>query len=115
MSLIFPASIFALRFYEDGAASTVVTGVAKSRYCTYLKPGGTGDRNDVFSLSQHPCQRDLAGGSIVFLPDPLQTVREFEDVGEVLLRVPWDYLAEVPILEVVRRFLRERKKFSGTS
>lgn len=80
-------------------------GTTKSWYCTYLESSGTGDRDDVFSLSQHPGQSDLSGSGIVFLADLLQTVRELKYVWEVLLRVPRDKLAEVTILEVVRRFL----------
>lgn len=78
------------------------------RHFTYLKPGSARDRDEIFSLSQHPRQCDLSGGGIILLADLLQPVRDLEDVGEVLLRIPRDYLAEVSILEVIRRFLRRK-------
>jgi len=80
--------------------------MALSKYQTYLEPGGTGDRDNVISLSQHPRQSDLTGGSVVLLADILQTIRELEDVGEVLLGVSRDVSTEVTLLKVIRRFLR---------
>ena len=76
------------------------------QYSAYLEPGCTRDRYHVFSLSQHPRQRDLSGGGVVFPADILQTLRELEDVREVLFRVPRNHLAEVPILEVIRGCLQ---------
>ena len=76
-----------------------------SRYRTHRKLCGTGDRDNVFSLSHHPRQGDLTGSDVVSLADFIQAVRELEDVGEVLLRVPRDGFAEVVVLKVVGRFL----------
>ena len=72
---------------------------------TYLKLGGTRNRDNVLSLSQDPRQSNLTGGCVVLLADLLQTVREVEDVGEILLGVPRDGFTEVAVLKVIRRFL----------
>jgi len=76
-----------------------------SRYRTYRKFGRTGNGNDILSLGQNPCQRDLPSGSIVFLPNLLQTVRDLQDIGEVFLRVPWDEFTEIALFKVTGGFL----------
>jgi len=78
----------------------------RSQYGTYRKFGGTGDRNDVLSLGQNPCQRNLSSGGIVFLADLLQAIRDLQDIGKVFLRVPWDTFAEVALFKVIGGFLR---------
>jgi hypothetical protein len=77
-----------------------------SQYRTYRKFGGTRDRDDVLSLSQHPRQRDLPGSGVILFADLLQAVRQLEDVGEVLPGVPRDVFTEVTLLKVVGRFLQ---------
>ena len=95
--------MFSLRFYDDTIVSPA-HGVTRQQ--TYRKSGGTRDRDDVLSLSQDPGQSNLAGGRVIFLPDLLQTIREVENIGEILPGVPRDESAEVAVLEVIRRFLR---------
>ena len=85
---------------------SLVPYTVRSRWQTNRKSGGTRDRDDVLSLGQHPRQSDLAGGRIVSLTNLLQTIREVENIGEILPGVPRDESAEVAVLEVIRRFLR---------
>ena len=79
--------------------------LTESSYQTYRKLGSTRDRDNVLSLSQHPRQSDLASGCVVLLADLLQTIREAENVGEVLLGVPRDVSTEVVVFKVIGRFL----------
>jgi len=77
----------------------------KYRYGTYRKFGRTRDRNDVLSLSQNPCQRNLPSGGIIFLPDLIEAIRNLQDIGKVFLRVPRDEPAEIAIFKVIGGFL----------
>jgi len=79
--------------------------LARSRHWTHRKFSGTWDRDNVLSLSQNPRKGDLTSSRVVFLADLLQTRRKFEDVGEVLLRIPRDVSTEVAVLKVVGGFL----------
>ena len=98
---VFPEVLQFFRRLSDNSRLT------RSRFWTYRKSRGTGDGDNVPSLSHHPRQGDLASSCVVLLPNLLQAIREFEDVGEVLLRVPSDVFAEVAVLKVVGRFLRK--------
>ena len=49
----------------------------------------------------------------MFLPNPLQSVCEFEDVREVLLRVSRDALSEIAIFKVVRALVLARQQTSA--
>lgn len=48
----------------------------------------SGDRNNIFSLSQQPCQCYLSRSNSVLFSYLLDTIHEFQDVGEILFAVP---------------------------
>ena len=54
---------------------------------TYLELRCAWNWYDVLALPQEPRQRNLAGGSIMSLANSLEPVGEFEDIGEILVRV----------------------------
>lgn len=58
------------------------------RHYRYLDVLRAGNRDDVLALREEPCEGDLAGRRVVFLADFADLGDEFEDAGEVLLRVP---------------------------
>ena len=82
----------------------------RSQHRPYRKPSSTRDMDHVLSLSQHTRQGNLTCSRIVLLANLLQTAREFEEVWEVLLRVPRNVFTEVIVLKVVRRFLPKIKR-----
>jgi hypothetical protein len=54
---------------------------------TNLDLFGTGNGDDIVTLSKKPRQSDLTSGCIVLLAYSLQIIRQLQDVREVLLRV----------------------------
>lgn len=75
---------------------------------TYGKLCSAWDRNDVVALCKQPRKRDLPCSSIVLLADPLEPIRDLQDVREVLFRVAWHDPPEVALLKVLRPFLWAR-------
>lgn len=77
---------------------------------THLDRPRPRDRDDVLALREEPREGHLPSRRTVLLPDRLQPVREPEDVGKVLLRVPRDHQPKVARLEVLRAFVLPREQ-----
>lgn len=54
----------------------------------HLDFGGARDRDDVFTLAEKPCERNLARGRVVTIANLLQAVGKLENIRKVLFRVP---------------------------
>ena len=54
---------------------------------TYLELRRARDRNNVLALPQEPRQRNLTGARVVPFANLLESVSEFDDIWEVLVRV----------------------------
>ena len=57
-------------------------------YNTHRELGRTGNGNDILALCKEPRKRDLARSGAMLRADPFEPRNEFQNVWEVLLRVP---------------------------
>lgn len=63
------------------------------------------DGDDLLVLSQKPSEGNLTCSGVVFVANILEAVRDFQNVGEVLLGVACDAKSEVALFEVFWSFL----------